>query len=254
MASFPGRAGAAAAAGGPPAEPAADRDGHAVEPVGVDHLRAERAAEPAPRGYPGTDTPVRQQVAVIEACGPLLHRASPRTKILAYDHNWSTRPDGRRSAGPRSTAATTSATTPAAGSCRPATTAPAGGRSRPGPAPASSPPSTSPAPGPGTCDHLDRERRQLVERRGRPPLRLTGGQDPDRAGCRSSGRRRRPPPRRCESRGSPAARRVTGSRQHRPRRAGRGGAGPPCCGPGRAGGGPGAERPGPARRSRPRPS
>ena len=36
-----------------------------------------------PSGYPGTDMPVRQQAAVIEALGPLLRAASPRTKILA---------------------------------------------------------------------------------------------------------------------------------------------------------------------------
>ncbi|MEP7054636.1 MAG: discoidin domain-containing protein [Actinomycetota bacterium] len=46
-----------------------------------------------PSGYPGTDMPVRQQVKVIEALGPLLARTSPRTKILAYDHNWTTHPN-----------------------------------------------------------------------------------------------------------------------------------------------------------------
>ena len=33
-----------------------------------------------------------QEIKVIEALGPLLRAASPRTKILAYDHNWSTHP------------------------------------------------------------------------------------------------------------------------------------------------------------------
>jgi len=46
-----------------------------------------------PNGYPGTDMPVRQQIRVIEALGPLLRKASPRTRILAYDHNWATHPD-----------------------------------------------------------------------------------------------------------------------------------------------------------------
>ncbi|MDQ1714375.1 MAG: glucosylceramidase, partial [Frankiaceae bacterium] len=46
-----------------------------------------------PNGYPGTDMPVRQEVKVIEALGPMLQEASPRTKILAYDHNWSTHPN-----------------------------------------------------------------------------------------------------------------------------------------------------------------
>jgi glucosylceramidase len=45
-----------------------------------------------PSGYPGTDLPVRQEAAVITALGPLLRKASPRTKILGYDHNWSTHP------------------------------------------------------------------------------------------------------------------------------------------------------------------
>ncbi|WP_433012817.1 discoidin domain-containing protein [Kribbella sp. CA-294648] len=45
-----------------------------------------------PSGYPGTDMPVRQQAAVISQLGPLLRAASPRTKILGYDHNWSTHP------------------------------------------------------------------------------------------------------------------------------------------------------------------
>ena len=45
-----------------------------------------------PSAYPGTDLPVRQEAAVISALGPLLRKASPRTKILGYDHNWTTHP------------------------------------------------------------------------------------------------------------------------------------------------------------------
>ncbi|WP_350279983.1 glycoside hydrolase family 30 beta sandwich domain-containing protein [Kribbella sp. HUAS MG21] len=45
-----------------------------------------------PSAYPGTDLPVRQAAAVITALGPLLRKASPRTKILGYDHNWTTHP------------------------------------------------------------------------------------------------------------------------------------------------------------------
>jgi glucosylceramidase len=59
----------------------------------VDYLSVQ--SEPQnrrPNGYPGTDLPVRQEARVIEALGPLLHQASPRTKILAYDHNWATLP------------------------------------------------------------------------------------------------------------------------------------------------------------------
>jgi glucosylceramidase len=46
-----------------------------------------------PDAYPGTDMPVAQQLAVIEALGPKLRHASPRTKILSYDHNWATHPN-----------------------------------------------------------------------------------------------------------------------------------------------------------------
>ncbi|MEV8377508.1 glycoside hydrolase family 30 beta sandwich domain-containing protein [Kribbella sp. NPDC056861] len=45
-----------------------------------------------PSGYPGTDMPVRQAAAVIEQLGPMLRAVSPRTKILGYDHNWTTHP------------------------------------------------------------------------------------------------------------------------------------------------------------------
>ncbi|MFI5691460.1 glycoside hydrolase family 30 beta sandwich domain-containing protein [Kribbella sp. NPDC051586] len=45
-----------------------------------------------PSAYPGTDMPVRQEAAVITALGPLLQKTSPRTKILGYDHNWTTHP------------------------------------------------------------------------------------------------------------------------------------------------------------------
>ncbi|WP_344067243.1 glycoside hydrolase family 30 protein [Microbacterium pumilum] len=45
-----------------------------------------------PDGYPGTDLPVRDQVRLIDALGPLLDRSEPRTEILAYDHNWSLHP------------------------------------------------------------------------------------------------------------------------------------------------------------------
>lgn len=62
--------------------------------VPIDYLSVQNEPQNrAPRAYPGTDMPVRQQVSVIERLGPLLARVSPRTKILAYDHNWSTHPD-----------------------------------------------------------------------------------------------------------------------------------------------------------------
>ncbi|MGX6608373.1 discoidin domain-containing protein [Micromonosporaceae bacterium Da 78-11] len=61
--------------------------------VPIDYLTVQNEPQNRkPGGYPGTDLPVRQQVAVIQALGPLLRQASPRTRILAYDHNWATHP------------------------------------------------------------------------------------------------------------------------------------------------------------------
>ena len=66
---------------------------YAAAGVPVDFLSVQNEPQNRkPGGYPGTDMPVRQEAAVIEALGPLLHKASPRTKILGYDHNWTTHP------------------------------------------------------------------------------------------------------------------------------------------------------------------
>ncbi|MFG1809490.1 discoidin domain-containing protein [Streptomyces sp. NPDC049040] len=66
---------------------------YAAAGVHVDYLTVQNEPQNrAPSAYPGTDMPVQQEAAVIEALGPLLQRASPRTKILAYDHNWTTHP------------------------------------------------------------------------------------------------------------------------------------------------------------------
>jgi glucosylceramidase len=66
---------------------------YAAAGVPVDLLSVQNEPQNRnPSAYPGTDLPVRQQVRVIEALGPLLRAASPRTKILAYDHNWATHP------------------------------------------------------------------------------------------------------------------------------------------------------------------
>ena len=74
---------------------------YAAAGVPVDYLSVQNEPQNRlPQGYPGTDMPVRQQVRVIEALGPMLRRASPRTKILAYDHNWSTHPDDVASTPP----------------------------------------------------------------------------------------------------------------------------------------------------------
>jgi glucosylceramidase len=61
--------------------------------VPVDYLTVQN--EPQNRhdgGYPGTDMPVRQEAAVIAALGPRLRAAGLPTKILGYDHNWTTHP------------------------------------------------------------------------------------------------------------------------------------------------------------------
>jgi glucosylceramidase len=66
---------------------------YAAAGVPVDYLTVQNEPQNRkPNAYPGTDLPVQQEAAVIEALGPLLHRASPHTKILAYDHNWTTHP------------------------------------------------------------------------------------------------------------------------------------------------------------------
>ncbi|MFF7194669.1 discoidin domain-containing protein [Streptomyces sp. NPDC008079] len=72
---------------------------YAAAGVPVDYLTVQNEPQNRkPSAYPGTDLPVQAQVKVIEALGPLLHRASPRTKILAYDHNWTTHPDDIKTA------------------------------------------------------------------------------------------------------------------------------------------------------------
>jgi glucosylceramidase len=53
-----------------------------------------------PSGYPGMDLPVAQHVKLVEALGPALRKARLDTKILGYDHNWSTHPDDVASTPP----------------------------------------------------------------------------------------------------------------------------------------------------------
>ena len=45
-----------------------------------------------PSGYPGMDLPVAQEAKLIVAIGRAFRRAGIGTKILGYDHNWSTHP------------------------------------------------------------------------------------------------------------------------------------------------------------------
>jgi glucosylceramidase len=59
-----------------------------------------------PAGYPGTDLPAVQEEKVIEALGPMLRAAGLRTKILAYDHNWSEHPNDIASTPPDETSDT----------------------------------------------------------------------------------------------------------------------------------------------------
>ncbi|MEE4546354.1 discoidin domain-containing protein [Streptomyces sp. V4-01] len=67
---------------------------YAAAGVRVDYLTVQNEPQNrAPKAYPGTDLPVEQEAKVIEALGPLLHTAGLHTKILAYDHNWTTHPD-----------------------------------------------------------------------------------------------------------------------------------------------------------------
>jgi glucosylceramidase len=46
-----------------------------------------------PSGYPGTDLSAAQEERVIADLGPMLRDAGLRTRILAYDHNWSEHPN-----------------------------------------------------------------------------------------------------------------------------------------------------------------
>jgi glucosylceramidase len=53
-----------------------------------------------PSGYPGMDLPVAQDAKLIAAIGRAFRRARIDTKILGYDHNWSTHPDDIASTPP----------------------------------------------------------------------------------------------------------------------------------------------------------
>jgi glucosylceramidase len=66
---------------------------YAAEGVPIDYLTVQNEPQNRlPNAYPGSDMPVSQEQKVIEALGPMLAHLSPRTKILAYDHNWATHP------------------------------------------------------------------------------------------------------------------------------------------------------------------
>ena len=52
---------------------------------------------------PGTDMPAAQEEKVIEALGPMLRAKGLRTRILAFDHNWSEHPNDIASTPPDET-------------------------------------------------------------------------------------------------------------------------------------------------------
>ncbi|MDQ1484544.1 MAG: glucosylceramidase, partial [Actinomycetota bacterium] len=53
-----------------------------------------------PNAYPGTDLSAAQEEKVIAVLGPMLREQGLRTKILAYDHNWSEHPNDIASSPP----------------------------------------------------------------------------------------------------------------------------------------------------------
>jgi glucosylceramidase len=57
-----------------------------------------------PSGYPGTDMPSWQEEKVVEDLGPMLRDAGLRTRILAYDHNWTEHPNDVAATPPDETA------------------------------------------------------------------------------------------------------------------------------------------------------
>ncbi|MFI1522292.1 discoidin domain-containing protein [Kitasatospora cineracea] len=74
---------------------------YAAAGVPVDYLTVQNEPQNRkPDAYPGTDLTAEQEEKVVEALGPLLKKASPRTKILGYDHNWATHPDDVKNTPP----------------------------------------------------------------------------------------------------------------------------------------------------------
>ncbi|RKE22824.1 discoidin domain-containing protein [Streptomyces sp. TLI_171] len=74
---------------------------YAAAGVPIDYLTVQNEPQNRkPNAYPGTDLPVAQEIAVVNALGPLLKQASPHTKILGYDHNWITHPDDVKNTPP----------------------------------------------------------------------------------------------------------------------------------------------------------
>ncbi|GAB2581566.1 hypothetical protein Aab01nite_58670 [Paractinoplanes abujensis] len=75
------------------------------EGVPIDALTLQNEPQNrTPAGYPGMDLPSWQAAEVIERLGPMLRAAGERTKILGYDHNWSTHPNDAANTPPDSVA------------------------------------------------------------------------------------------------------------------------------------------------------
>jgi len=69
--------------------------------VNVDTITVQNEPQNrTPAGYPGTDMPSWQEEKVIAQLGPMLRMAGLKTKILAYDHNWSEHPNDIASTPP----------------------------------------------------------------------------------------------------------------------------------------------------------
>jgi glucosylceramidase len=61
--------------------------------VPVDYITVQNEPQALERkNYPGTDLNWEQEAKVIEALGPAIRDAGLRTKILAFDHNWTEHP------------------------------------------------------------------------------------------------------------------------------------------------------------------
>jgi glucosylceramidase len=69
-------------------------EAYRAQGVPVDLLSVQNEPQNrTPSGYPGTDMSAAQEEKVIADLGPMLRLAGLKTKILAYDHNWSEHPN-----------------------------------------------------------------------------------------------------------------------------------------------------------------
>ncbi len=79
-------------------------EAYRAQGVPVDILTVQNEPQNrAPAGYPGTDMSAAQEEKVIEDLGPMLKLAGLKTKILAYDHNWTEHPNDAATTPPDET-------------------------------------------------------------------------------------------------------------------------------------------------------